>query len=59
MIKETESEEWSVTAQDGIKLVGRYYHNADNAPVVIMFHGYRSSAVRDGMGAFKVCRECG
>lgn len=59
MIKETESEEWTITAQDGIKHVGRYYHNADNAPVVIMFHGYRSSAVRDGMGAFKVCRECG
>lgn len=58
-IKDSESEMWTITAQDGAKLVGRYYHNAEGAPVVIMFHGYRSSAVRDGMGAFKVCRECG
>lgn len=57
-IKNTASERWTITAQDGAELVGRYYHNADGAPVVIMFHGYRSSAVRDGMGAFKVCKEC-
>ena len=59
MIKETESEKWTITAHDGVKLVANYYHNADGAPVVIMFHGYRSSAVRDGMGAFKVCKEAG
>ena len=58
-IKDTASEKWTITAHDGVKLVGNYYHNADGAPVVIMFHGYRSSAVRDGMGAFKACKEGG
>lgn len=58
-IKDAKFERWTITARDGAKLVGKYYHNADGAPVVIMFHGYRSSAVRDGMGAFKVCKECG
>lgn len=58
-IKDTKSEKWTITAHDGVKLVGNYYHNADGAPVVIMFHGYRSSAVRDGMGAFKACKEDG
>lgn len=58
-IKDTASEKWTITSRDGAKLVGRYYHNADGAPVVIMFHGYRSSAIRDGMGAFKACKEDG
>lgn len=58
-IKDTASEKWTITAHDGVKLVGNYYHNADGAPVVIMFHGYRSSAIRDGMGAFKACRDGG
>lgn len=58
-IWKTPSEKIEIKAQDGVRLVGKYYHNADGAPLVIMFHGYRSSAVRDGMGAFKVCRESG
>lgn len=58
-IRETPSERVEIRAQDGVRLVGKYYHNADGAPLVIMFHGYRSSAVRDGMGAFKVCKESG
>lgn len=52
-------ERWTITARDGTKLVGKYYHQADGAPVVLMFHGYRSSAIRDGMGAFKACKEDG
>lgn len=58
-IKDSVFEKWTITARDGTKLVGKYYHQADEAPVVMMFHGYRSSAIRDGMGAFKACKECG
>lgn len=58
-IKDSTFEKWTITACDGTKLVGKYYHQADGAPVVLMFHGYRSSAIRDGMGAFKACKEDG
>ena len=34
-------------AYDGVKLSGRYYHNSDDAPLCICFHGYRGSAVFD------------
>ena len=58
-IKGSTFEKWTITTRDGTKLVGKYYHQADGAPVVLMFHGYRSSAIRDGMGAFKACKEDG
>lgn len=58
-IKDTVSQKWTITARDGAKLVGKYYQNVEGAPVVIMFHGYRSSAIRDGMGAFKACKDDG
>ena len=35
---------------DGKKLYGRYYHAADNAPLQIQFHGYKSSPVLDFCG---------
>lgn len=35
---------------DEKKLYGRYYHVADNAPLQIQFHGYKSSAVLDFCG---------
>ena len=35
------------TSYDGLKLSGRYYHQSDDAPLCICFHGYRSSAVFD------------
>ncbi len=36
-----------ITAHDGLRLAGRYYHNQDGAAIQIQFHGYRSSALRD------------
>lgn len=41
-----------ITSRDGLKLHGKYYHQADGAPLVIFMHGYRSGALRDGNGAF-------
>lgn len=40
----------SITARDGLHLVGRYYHFHDNAPVQILFHGYRGNAFREFSG---------
>lgn len=37
----------SVFSQDGLKLTGRYYHKRDGAPLIIGFHGYRSSSLTD------------
>ena len=39
-----------ITSYDGTKLFGRYYHRYDDCPIQIIFHGYRSPAVRDGSG---------
>ena len=52
-IKEVPFEEVKIKSRDDIELYGRYYHRKDGAPVVLMFHGYRSSCLRDGMGAFE------
>lgn len=48
-----------ITADDGITLCGRMYNIRDNAPVLILFHGYRGNYAWDGYGFFKVCREMG
>ncbi len=48
-----------IISRDGLPLCGKYYENAVGAPIVIMFHGYRSSAIRDGMGIFRFCKEEG
>lgn len=49
----------SITAEDGIKLVGRYYHFRDNAPVKILMHGYRSCALRDCSGGHYLAEKMG
>lgn len=47
------------TSFDGLKLAGKYYHMADDAPLIIFFHGYRCSSLRDGNGVFRHGREMG
>ncbi len=41
-----------ITSEDGLKLSGRYYHRKDNAPVILMMHGYHGNIFRDGNGIF-------
>ncbi len=48
-----------ITSFDGYKLAGRYYHLNDNAPLIIFFHGYRCSSLRDGNGIFLYSRKMG
>ncbi len=49
----------SIRSDGGLTLYGRYYHQADTAPVDIMMHGYRSSALRDFCGGFDLAWESG
>ncbi len=58
-VLEVPFEEVSVTSFDGLKLAGRYYHLTDGAPLVIFFHGYRCSGLRDGNGIFLYTRKLG
>lgn len=58
-MKEHPHEKVEITTKDKVKLVGHYYHMRDHAPLMLVFHGYRSSAYRDGMGAFMVSEKNG
>lgn len=50
-------EQVSIAASDGTELVGRYYHVADSAPLMLFFHGWRGHALRDGCIGFQICQE--
>ena len=49
----------SIVVRDGVRLTGRYYHQADGAPLDVGFHGYRGSPVRDFSGGAKCSFEAG
>lgn len=49
----------SVTARDGLHLVGRYYHFKDGAPVQILFHGYRGNGRREFSGNNRLAENLG
>lgn len=44
---------------DGLKLFGRYYEIAPDAPVQILFHGYHSSSLRDFSGGLPLALKSG
>lgn len=52
-------EEVQVLSYDGLLLSGKYYHLKDGAPLIIFFHGYRCSSIRDGNGMFLYTRKLG
>lgn len=52
-------EEVQVLSDDGLVLSGKYYHLNDDAPIIMFFHGYRCSAIRDGNGIFLYTRKLG
>ena len=51
---EVPCEKVSITSRDGLSLTGRYYHTADNAPVALCLHGYRSHPMKDFCGGGKL-----
>lgn len=48
-----------ITADDGTSLSARYSHEADDAPIAIIMHGYRATAMRDTMGLIVLCKKLG
>lgn len=48
-----------ITSFDGLKLCGKFYEYEKNAPVEIMFHGYRGCAERDLSGGVQRCFKLG
>lgn len=52
-------EEVSIISHDGLKLMGRYYHVADGAPLEIQCHGYKGNAIRDFCGSWRIARDAG
>ena len=52
-------EQVTVTSFDGLQLSGRYYHHQDGAPVMLVFHGYRSLTLRDSTGGYYLSRKMG
>lgn len=52
-------EEVFLTSHDGKRLFARYYHVADDAPVQILMHGYKSSSILDFCGGVKLAMNMG
>jgi fermentation-respiration switch protein FrsA (DUF1100 family) len=48
-----------IEARDGITLAGKYYHVKNGAPLILFFHGYRGSALRDGHGILLYAQKAG
>lgn len=46
-------------SEDGLTLYGNYYETKKGAPIVLFFHGYKSSMYSDGFGAYYIAKECG
>ncbi|MBE6959275.1 MAG: alpha/beta hydrolase [Ruminococcaceae bacterium] len=46
-----------ISSHDGLKLHARYYHTKENAPTMIVMHGYKGNALRDGAGGFALSRQ--
>ena len=58
-MKERSFEPITLTSYDGTKLYARYYHIADNAPLQIQFHGYKSCSFLDFCGGSKLADKLG
>lgn len=49
----------TITSRDGLQLSGRYYHMADDAPLAIGFHGYKSCWLTDFCGGADIAFQLG
>lgn len=58
-VRAMDSESFSITSFDGLTLTAKYYEYAPNAPIELMFHGYRGSAERDLPGGVQRCFKIG
>ena len=49
----------TIQSRDGLTLCGRYYHTADNAPLALCFHGYKSCWLTDFCGGADIAFQMG
>ena len=54
-IREMPHENVEITSFDGLKLCARYYEYAPDAPIELLFHGYRGTADQDMSGGVLRC----
>lgn len=59
VMENTEFQWHTILSKDNTPLQARYYHCSDNAPLMILFHGYRSAALRDCVGGFALAKHLG
>lgn len=52
-------EDMEITTFDGLRLHARYYEYSPDAPIELMFHGYRGNAERDLSGGVQRCFSLG
>ncbi|MBE6770356.1 MAG: alpha/beta hydrolase [Ruminococcaceae bacterium] len=52
-------EEFMIKSFDGLDLFGKYYEFSKDAPIELMFHGYRGTAERDLSGGVQRCFKLG
>lgn len=49
----------TITASDGVELIGHYYERKKNAPVIIFFHGLRSNSYTNGVPIYRITKKHG
>lgn len=54
-----EYERVTARSHDGLELAAKYYAGEPGAPLMIFFHGYRSTPERDASGGLHFCRDKG
>lgn len=52
-------QEFYVKSFDGLTLYGKYYESFKDAPIELMFHGYRGDGERDLSTGIRRAKECG
>lgn len=58
-VREMPSKEVKITSFDGLTLYGKYYEYSKDAPIELMFHGYRGTGERDLCGGVQRCFKLG
>ena len=58
-LKRTPFEAVTIRSADGLTLAGQYYEIREGAPVILLFHGWRSIAMRDFCGGFRLAADAG
>ena len=56
--RKMEFKEFSIKSYDGLILYGKYFESFKNAPIEIMFHGYRGDGERDLSTGIRRAKEC-